>query len=309
MPDPFPVSGLVRIIYERGLQVLRAGPDWIVPSSERLERVEHPATLATAHQVRAVVTDTRLHVPFFQPRRLLDPAGRPMSRARYLKGYVEDAPRRVYKYMVEHHLFCAAAHLGYLAEGYSGLAVLDNTERWALPASTRSTSRAQIHDSVLRHGEAVFTALTAALDASRFLLWRRDLRPPSTVPATVDAVLADMPFLTTTVEPFGGLWEQVGERLVRYRNIGVTHHPFTAWGGRCGTVLNNGDIWETRIDLPDNPGDAPEAFTFECGVDLLEYSWTATAAVVHEVEQVLPAVFALVSTRPPASRWRRRSRR
>ena len=131
MPDPFPTGDLVRIIYERGIQLLKADPGWLIPSSARLQRVAYPDEVESGFGVRHIISDTEFNVPFFQPRRMVDPNGRPVSRARYLKGYVEDSHRRIYKYMVEHHLYCAVAHLGYLAEGYAGLAVLENQNRWS----------------------------------------------------------------------------------------------------------------------------------------------------------------------------------
>jgi hypothetical protein len=305
MADPFPELDLVRIIFERGLQLLKADDRWLIPSSERLERIEAPGELEAAFAVRRIICDTQFNVPFFQPRRVIDPAGQPVSRARYLKGYVEDSRRRIYKYMVEHYLYCAVAHLGYLAEAYGGLAVLHNDNRWGLPEHARDQSRAQLHDSALRHGEAVFTSLSSALDASRFLVWREKSAPPDTIPETLNVVMTRTdPDMRAIVEPLEELWYGVGERLLLYRDCCAEFHPFTELGGRCGGELNEGDVWEMHIDVPDNPdAHSRDQFTFSQGIDLLDYSWRTTCAVVRCIEAALPQVHARAVLGEEPSRW------
>ena len=108
---------------------------------ERLQHVDNPREIEGALGVQPIICDTQLNVPFFQPRRVIDPSGKPVSRARYLKGYVEDSQRRIYKYMVEHHLYCAVAHLGYVAEAYGGLAVLCRTNTAGAYPNTPGPSR------------------------------------------------------------------------------------------------------------------------------------------------------------------------
>ena len=48
MADPFPTHDLVRIIYERGVQLLRSEHGWLIPSSERLQHVENPGEVEGA---------------------------------------------------------------------------------------------------------------------------------------------------------------------------------------------------------------------------------------------------------------------
>ena len=83
MADPFPTHDLVRIIYERGVQLLRSDHGWLIPSSERLQHVDNPEDVEGALGVQPIICDTQLNLPFFQPRRLIDPSGKPESRARY----------------------------------------------------------------------------------------------------------------------------------------------------------------------------------------------------------------------------------
>jgi hypothetical protein len=303
--EPFPKGEFVRVIYERGLQVLRVADGWLVPSSERLERVGSPDQFAAAMDLQHIICDTQFNVPFFQPRRMFDPAGRPVSRARYLKGYVEDSKRRIYKYMVEHHLYCAVAHLGYLAEAYAGLTVLRNENRWKLPEHVRESSRTQLFDSALRHGEAVFTSLCSALDASRFLVWRENHRPPLSLIETVDLVLTvGDPDMRLLVGPLEALWYEEGPTLVQYRDCSAAHHPVTSHGGRCGAVLNHADLWEMHMDLPDNPGQHdPALFTFDEQIDLLEYCWTTTCRVVRCFEETIPRIYELAVAGMEPKKW------
>ena len=72
MADPFPTHDLVRIIYERGVQLLRSERGWLIPSSERLQHVENPGEVEGALDVRPIICDTQLNVPFFQPRRVIE---------------------------------------------------------------------------------------------------------------------------------------------------------------------------------------------------------------------------------------------
>jgi hypothetical protein len=302
MADPFPKGDFVRIIYERGLQLVKVEKGWVIPSSERLQRVDRPGDFEAGFDLQYIIRDTEFNVPFFQPRQLFDPSGKPVSRARYLKGYVEDSKRRIYKYMVEHHLYCAVAHLGYLAEGYGGLTVLHNENRWSLPEHVRAQSKHQLLDSALRHAEAVFTSLCSALDASRFLIWRENMRPPDTMPLTLDRLMTTGERgLRMILSPLEDLWYRVGPRLLEYRNCSVDHHPITQLGGRCGGVLNDGDIWEMRIDLPDNPGE--KHFTFGGEIDLLEYCWRTTCEVVRCIEATLPQVYELDMLGREPSKW------
>ncbi len=302
--DPYPKTDFVRVIYERGLQLLKAEGGWLIPSSMKLERITQPAEFEATYDLRHIIRDTEFNVPFFQPRRMFDPHGRPVSRARYLKGYVEDSRRRIYKYMVEHHLFCAVAHLGYLAEAYGGLAVLYNENRWKLPEHVRDQSKLQLEDSALRHAEAVFTSLTSAMDASRFLIWRDNIRPPDSLPATLDLVMTTANReLRLIVSPFEQLYAKLGPRLLQYRDCSVNHHPITKLGGRCGAVLNDGDIWEIRMDLPDDPSVSEKHFTFDRQIDLLDYCWQTTCDVVRCVESTLPQIYELDTLGKQPSKW------
>ena len=305
MADPFPTHDLVRIIYERGVQLLRSEQGWLVPSSERLQHVENPQDIEGALGVRPIICDTQLNVPFFQPRRIVDPSGKPVSRSRYLKGYVEDPKRRIYKYMVEHHLYCAVAHLGYLAEAYGGLAVLHNANRWELPEHTRAQSQAQLFDSALRHGEAIFTSLCSSLEASSLLVWRDDRARPSTLPEALNTVMTTAePEMRLLVAPLEEVWYEEGVRLLQYRDCSAAHHPITARGGDCRAFLNEADLWEMRMEIPDNP-DAASAddFTFDEGIDLLDYCWRATCTVVRCIESTLPPVYELAILGQEPSKW------
>ena len=305
MSDPFPKGTFVRIIYDRGLQLVKSDSGWLVPSSERLQRVDQPEEFQAGLDIRHIICDTEFNVPFFRPRRMFDPNGKPVSRARYLKGYVEDSHRRIYKYMVEHHLYCAVAHLGYLAEAYAGLAVLHNQNRWQLPEHVRDHSLAQLGDSALRHGEAVFTSLCSALDASRFLIWRENPKPPDSLPATLDRVMMlEDSEIRMILSPLETVWYEDGVKLMDYRDCAATHHPFTQLGGRSGALLNEADMWEVQIDLPDNP-DArrKNAFTFDEQIDLLEYCWYTTCRVVRCVEGTLPQVYELAEQGREPKKW------
>ncbi len=305
MPDPFPTEELVRIIYERGVQLLRSDKGWLIPSSERLQHVENPEDIEGSLGVQPIICDTQLNVPFFQPRRLFDPAGQPVSRARYLKGYVEDPKRRIYKYMVEHHLYCAVAHLGYLAEAYGGLAVLENQHRWSVPEHARTQSQHQLQDSALRHGEAIFTSLCSSLEASGYLVWRDEKAKPAILPDAIDRVMmsadTDMRLL---VAPLEEVWYEVGVRLLQYRDCSAMHHPITSHGGECHPVLNDADMWEMRMEIPDNPdASRPEQFTFDRGIDLLDYCWRTACTVVRCIESTLPQVYDLAVLGQEPSKW------
>lgn len=305
MADPFPTHDLVRVIYERGVQVLRSDEGWLVPSSLKLEHLERPEDLEAALDVRRIICDTQLNVPFFQPRRVVDPGGKPVSRARYLKGYVEEAERRIYKYMVEHHLYCAVAHLGYLAEAYGGLAVLHNENRWAVPEHARAHSKRQLLDSALRHGEAIFTSLCSALEASGVLVWRGNYTKSLDLPDAIHRVMTEGDTETRMiVAPLDEVWHELGERLLQYRDCSATHHPITAHGGDTRAVLNDTDLWEMRMQLPDNPdARSPDYFTFEDDVDLLDYCWRTTCTVVRGVEGTLPQLYELAMLGRQPSRW------
>ena len=305
MADPFPTHDLVRIIYERGVQLLRSEHGWLIPSSERLQHVENPGEVEGALDVRPIICDTQLNVPFFQPRRVIDPSGKPVSRARYLKGYVEDPQRRIYKYMVEHHLYCAVAHLGYVAEAYGGLAVLQNQHRWSVPEHARAQSQQQLRDSALLHGEAIFTSLCSILEASSVLVWRDGKAKPALLPEALDKVMkssdADMRLL---VAPLEEVWYEVGVRLRQYRDCSAAHHPITDHGGESRPVLNEADMWETRMEIPDNPEvSRPEQFTFDEGIDLLDYCWRTTCTVVRCIETTLPQVYELAVLGQEPSKW------
>jgi hypothetical protein len=305
MSEPFPKGDFVRIIYERGVQLLRAAEGWLVPSSLKLERVAAPGDFEATYDLQHIICDTEFNVPFFQPRRMFDPQGKPVSRSRYLKGYVEEGQRRIYKYMVEHHLYCAVAHLGYLAEAYAGLAVLYNENRWTLPEHVREYSKTQLEDSALRHAEAVLTSLGSAMDASRFLVWRDNFRPPANLTDTLELLMTTGERdLRMILSPYEDLWANVGPILLAYRDSCVTHHPITRLGGRCGAFLNDGDIWEIRMDLPDKPGARhAEDFTFFDQVDLLDYCWRTTCTIVRCVEVTLPQVYELAILGQEPSRW------
>jgi hypothetical protein len=305
MTEPFPKGTFVRIIYDRGIQLLKAERGWIVPSSERLQLVEYPDEFEGGMGVRHIICDTEFNVPFFQPRRMFDPNGKPVSRARYLKGYVEDSHRRIYKYMVEHHLYCAVAHLGYLAEAYAGLAVLHNENRWRLPEHVRDHSLAQLNDSALRHGEAVFTSLCSALEASRFLIWRENPKPPPTLVETLELLMvSEDSAMRMLLAPLETIWHEDGVALLQYRDCCAKHHPFTQLGGRCGAFLNDADMWEMQFDVPDNP-DARDRrlFRFDEGIDLLEYCWYSACRVVRCVEETLPMVYDLAIQGQEPKRW------
>lgn len=304
MADPFPTHDLVRIIYERGVQLLRSDRGWLIPSSERLQHVDHPEDLEGALGVKPIICDTQLNVPFFQPRRVVDPGGKPVSRARYLKGYVEDPKRRIYKYMVEHHLYCAVAHLGYLAEAYGGMAVLQNEHRWSVPEHARAQSQHQLHDSALRHGEAIFTSLCSALEATGVLVWREDRVKPGPLPQALDRVMTGGDTdLRLLVAPLEEVWYEVGVRLLAYRDCTVVHHPITSHGGECRPVLNEADMWEMRMEIPDDPTVRPQAFTFDEGIDMLDYCWRTTCTVVRCIENTLPQVYELAMLGREPSKW------
>lgn len=152
--------------------------------------------------------------------------------------------------MVEHHLYCAVAHLGYLAEAYGGLSVLHNQSRWGLPEHARGHTQKQLFDSALRHGEAVFTSLCSSLDACSMLVWRDPKAKP-------------------------------------------------------GYCLNEADLWEMRIELPDNPDAASaDAFPFDEHLDLLDYCWRTTCTVVRCIEDILPQVYELAMHGQEPSRWK-----
>ena len=305
MPDPFPDEGLVRIIYERGVQLLRADRGWLVPSSERLQHVDSPGDIESALGVRPIIRDTQFNVPFFQPRRMVDPSGNPVSRARYLKGYVEDPARRIYKYMVEHHLYCAVAHLGYLAEAYGGLAVLHNQHRWGLPEHARDQSQKQLFDSALRHGEAIFTSLCSSLDACSMLVWREPKAKPGNLPDVLHKVMTTAdPDMRLAIAPVEEIWYEVGVRLTQYRDCSAAHHPITSLGGSSRAFLNEADLWEMRMELPDNPDvKSAELFTFEQEIDLLDYCWRTTCTVVRCIEDSLPQVYELAMHGQEPSKW------
>ena len=305
MPDPFPDQDIVRIIYERGVQILRADQGWLVPSSERLQHVDSPHDIESALGVRPIIRDTQFNVPFFQPRRMVDPSGNPVSRARYLKGYVEDPARRIYKYLVEHHLYCAVAHLGYLAEAYGGLAVLHNQHRWGLPEHARDQSQKQLFDSALRHGEAIFTSLCSSLDACSMLVWRGPKAKPGYLPDVLNKVMTTAdPDMRLLIAPLEEIWYEVGERLAQYRDCSAAHHPITSLGGSSRAFLNEADLWEMRMELPDNPDvKSVELFTFEQKIDLLDYCWRTTCTVVRCIEDSLPQVYELAMHGQEPSKW------
>ncbi len=59
-----------------------------------------------------------------------------------------------------------------------------------------------------------------------------------------------------------------------------------------------------HIDLPDNPEmHARNKFTFSRGIDLLDYSWRTTCAVVRCIEAALPQVHALAVLGKEPGRW------
>jgi hypothetical protein len=305
MTDPFPTQDLVRIIHEHGVQLLRSEGGWLVPSSERLQHVDSPDDLQATLGVQPIICDTQFNVPFFQPRRVIDPSGKPVSRARYLKGYVEDPKRRIYKYMVEHHLYCAVAHLGYLAEAYGGLAVLQNQNRWGLPEHARDHSQNQLQDSALRHGEAIFTSLCASLEASGMLVWREPHAKVESLPAALHKVMTSSdPEMRLLVAPLEEVWYEIGVRIAQYRDCTAAHHPITSLGGDSRAVLNEADFWEMRIEIPDNPeATKPDAFTFDQGIDLLDYCWRNTCTVVRCIEATLPPVYELAMLGREPSKW------
>ncbi len=136
-------------------------------------------------------------------------------------------------------------------------------------------------------------------------MWRERRGTPDTLPETLDRVMARGDGeVQMIVAPLEDVWRCSGTRLLAYRDGTARHHPITAHGGRCGAVLNDGDVWETRIDLPDNPEvRSPEAFRFDEEIDLLDYAWTTTCEVVRCVERVLPQVYALAVPGREPSRW------
>ncbi len=276
-----------------------------MPSSERLQHVDSPGDIESALGLRPIIRDTQFNVPFFQPRRMVDPSGNPVSRARYLKGYVEDPARRIYKYMVEHHLYCAVAHLGYLAEAYGGLAVLHNQHRWGLPEHARDQSQKQLFDSALRHGEAIFTSLCSSLDACSMLVWREPKAKPGNLPDVLHKVMTTAdPDMRLLIAPVEEIWYEVGVRLTQYRDCSAAHHPITSLGGSSRAFLNEADIWEMRMELPDNPDvKSVELFTFEQEIDLLDFCWRTTCTVVRCIEDNLPQVYELAMHGQEPSKW------
>ncbi|MDH5803668.1 MAG: hypothetical protein OEZ54_00690 [Gemmatimonadota bacterium] len=306
MTDPFPTKDLVRVIFERGLQILRSDDRWIIPSSLGLATTESLEEFQIAIDARPIIYDTQFEVPFFQPRRVLDPEGMPVSRSRYLKGYVEESDRRVYKYLVEHHLFCAVAHLGYLAEAYGALAVLHNENRWGLPEYARSPSLQKLKDSAWRHGEAVFAALLSAFDASVPLT---DKAPPRAPPSfekaiEVDRYLGDWEILEL-MKPLRESWAKFGPSLVYFRNFSAEHGTLDTAPKNFDAYLNETDAWEVRLRLP-GPFLEFDSRKAESDLnDMLNFAWLATCDFVRSIESSLPLVFLKRQRLIQRTRWRR----
>ncbi len=105
------------------------------------------------------------------------------------------------------------------------------------------------------------------------------------------------------ITPLEQVWEDEGDRLFAYRDCSANHHPITRLGGRHGAHLNDGDIWEMFVDIPDNPWARPGAFTFDRGIDLLDYCWETTCAIVSAVERSLPPLYEWAARHQQPSKW------
>ncbi len=82
------------------------------------------------------------------------------------------------------------------------------------------------------------------------------------------------------------------------------HHPITSHGGECGPILNEADMWEMRMEIPDNPdASRSEDLTFDLGLDLLDYCWRTTCTVVRCIETTLPPVYELAMLGQEPSKW------
>jgi hypothetical protein len=294
----------VRVIFDRGLQVLHSDAGWFVPSSRSHDTLSSPEEFEerfAAHRI----TVYRDIAPFLYPRTVLDKTGGKLSTPRYLAGYVEDERRRVYKYQVEHFLFTAVTHLAYLAEAYAGLAVLKNHNEWQIGQDAVVTSSRHLYNSALLHSESIFAALASALHSSRHLVWRWKRRTPSSLSETLDISLRigdeRLAKLLGILDECQMVW---GERLEAYRDCGAHYHSEETLGGRSGGELLVDDVWEILIDLPDNPEAHPDRFTFADDIDALDLGWDATTSVVRAIEASLPGVFQLADLfEPQARRW------
>lgn len=78
--DPFPSGNLVRINYERGLLLLKAEAEWIVPSSERLCRTKAGCHLARDSPRNRASSD--LHVTGHNTRKQSSTISPPCSSMR-----------------------------------------------------------------------------------------------------------------------------------------------------------------------------------------------------------------------------------
>lgn len=281
----------MRVIFDRGLQVLRSDSGWFIPSSRSHDTLESPEEFEERYAARRI-TVYRNIAPFLYPRTVLDKEGHKLSTPRYLAGYVEDSRRRVYKYQVEHFLFTAVTHLAYLAEAYAGLAVLKNHSEWRMGPDAVLASSRHLYNSALLHSESIFAALASAMHASRHLAWRWKSRTPSSLAEVLEECMTvgdgRLSSRLTSLDTCHAVW---GDRLEAYRDCGAHYHSEETLGGRSGGELLVDDVWEIIIDLPDNPEAHPGRFTFADDIDALDLGWDATTAVVRALEFSLPGAF------------------
>lgn len=284
----------VRIIYNRGLQLLKSDKGWLIPSSSIIHRVSTPQEFQERFAARPL-TGYRDLAPFLYPRVIFDRDGNVLGKSRYLEGYVEDSERRIYKYMVEHYLSTAATHLAYLGESYAGLAVLKNHEEWQIGDDVAVRSSPKLFNSALLHAESVCAALISALDTSRFLIWRLRGKTPDTLPRAIDAMIDhSTSAFEAALTPVADVWNYWADSIENYRDCFTNYNSVTDLGGRSGGELLFDDIWEICIDLPDNPeARTPRDFTFANDVDALEFCWEATECITRCMERALPTVFEL----------------
>ncbi|MFQ5550079.1 MAG: hypothetical protein ACE5FJ_02450 [Gemmatimonadales bacterium] len=303
MPRYHSDDSYVRVVFDRGLQILRSDQGWLIPSSKSRHFVDSPEEIEERFAAKRITVYRDL-APFLYPRKVMDRDGLPLSRPRYLSGYVEDAELRIYKYMVEHLLFTGVTHLAYLAEAYAGLAVLKNHSEWQIGEDAVVTSSRQLYNSALLHAESTFAALVSSFNASRYLMWRRRGEPPEAILETISHLMLDAtPEMERTLTPIEDAWCAWGDKITAYRDCITRYHSVEPLGGGSAGELLFDDIWEIRIDLPDNPGARAEEFTFTADVDALQSCWDACVAVVRTLETCLPRVFQLARLDDQPRRW------
>ncbi len=138
------------------------------------------------------------------------------------------------------------------------------------------------------------------------MLIRRDHNAkPESLPSALDKVMTTAELeVRLLVAPLEEVWYEIGVRIAQYRDCTAAHHPITALGGDSRASLNDADLWEMRIEIPDNPdATKADAFTFDQEIDLLDYCWRSTCAVVRCIEATLPPVYELAMSGQERSKW------